>query len=153
KPIHAVPIKVSPHDFIANRTALFGKTRMGKSNTVKVIADMLLRSQEHVGQIIFDLNGEYSNANEQDNTSLFDLHRQHCVRFSLNPHARKVANVPNPLPLKVNFYQQVELGHSIIVSLFDTTHSSRPNYILPLLSWAPLDEARLDEVFQGEGGW
>jgi hypothetical protein len=47
-----VSIQVSPLDFIANRTALFGKTRMGKSNTIKVIADMMIRSGENVGQVI-----------------------------------------------------------------------------------------------------
>ena len=37
-----VAVFVSPTDFIGSRTALFGKTRMGKSNTVKLIARMVL---------------------------------------------------------------------------------------------------------------
>jgi DNA helicase HerA-like ATPase len=146
-----VEIKVSPHDFVANRTALFGKTRMGKSNTIKVIADMMLRSKENVGQVIFDLNGEYSNVNEQDNTSLYDLHREHCVRYSLNPGSRAVPGVPAPKTLKVNFFRHVELGHSIITSQFLVEHKDRPGYILPLLQWEPCDEEHLDERFVEEG--
>lgn len=146
----AVPIRVSPHDFVANRTALFGKTRMGKSNTIKVIADMMLRSQEHVGQVVFDLNGEYSNVNEQDETSLFDLHRERCVRYSLSPEARTNSGAP-PQTLKVNFFEQVELGHSIITSLFDVQHANRPNYVLPFLDWQPCDKANLEERFPERG--
>ena len=79
------PVYVSPADFLAKRTALFGMTRTGKSNTVKKIvqatmdlsgkakevvpaesksvADNLLQLTDaglplyKVGQIIFDVNG------------------------------------------------------------------------------------------------
>jgi hypothetical protein len=151
KPSHAVAIKVSPHDFVANRTALFGKTRMGKSNTIKVIADMMMRSEENVGQVIFDLNGEYSNVNEQDNTSIYELHMERCVRYSLNSSSQEVSAGPKPKTLKVNFLEQIELGHSIISSLYDVENSSRPNYILPLLEWEPCDQERLDQRFTEEG--
>ncbi len=148
---HAIPIKVSPADFIANRTALFGKTRMGKSNTIKVIADMMIRSGAKVGQVVFDLNGEYSNFNEQDNTSIFDLHRRKCVRYSLNPDSRTVEGVEPPRTLKVDFYRQVELGHSVMTSLFDAEHGQPPKYLLPLLNWEPVDEEALEERFPEEG--
>jgi hypothetical protein len=150
-PAHAVDIRVSPHDIVANRTALFGKTRMGKSNAIKVIADMMLRSREHVGQVIFDLNGEYSYINEPNGTSIYDLHRDRCVRYSLNPRPRTSPEENAPATLKVNFLQQVELGHSIIASLFDIEHRSRPNYILPLLEWEPCDQERIAQRFAEEG--
>jgi len=145
-----VAVRVAPHDFIENRTALFGKTRMGKSNTVKVIADMIIRSDENVGQIIFDLDGEYSNPNEQG-ASLFELHPGECVRYSLNPHPRHVAGVADPLPLMVNFFEQVELGHTIIRSLWNNENTSRPNYILPLLDWEPCDPSNIDTRFTEYG--
>jgi hypothetical protein len=148
----SIPIKVSPHDFVANRTALFGKTRMGKSNIIKVVADMMLRSKENVGQVIFDLNGEYSNVNEQDNTSLYDLHRDRCVRYSLNLGSRAVFGAAAPKTLKANFFNQVQLGHSIITSLFEAENRTRPpNYILPLLEWDPCDKEHLNERFTEEG--
>ena len=72
----AVPIEITAEDFIAKRTALFGMTRTGKSNTTKTIAAALfkLRTQQNkqrVGQLIFDPNGEYANDNPQD---------QRCIR-------------------------------------------------------------------------
>jgi DNA helicase HerA-like ATPase len=137
-----VPINISPEDFIKNRTALFGKTRMGKSNTVKVIADIILDSNGPVGQVIFDPSGEYSYLNEQDRTSLYIMHRERCVRYSLRPRRIEQeisAGLSVPTSLRANFYQQVELGHSIITSLFDTTHRNRPRYIEPLFAWAPVD--------------
>jgi hypothetical protein len=147
-----VSIKVSPQDFIANRTALFGKTRMGKSNTIKVISDMILHSGENVGQIIFDLNGEYSNINEWDDTSLFALHQDQCVRYTLNPRPKKIEGVADPTRLQANFYKQVELGHSTIVSLFPVEHRRpAPNYLLPLLDWEPCNEERLEEAFSDLG--
>ena len=44
------------------RTAMFGKTRLGKSNVVKLIVQSLIESTvktQNVGQLIFDINGEY----------------------------------------------------------------------------------------------
>ena len=142
----SVRIGVAPADFIANRTALFGKTRMGKSNTIKVIADMMLRSGLNVGQIIFDLAGEYAYRNEQDNTSLYELHRQHCVRYSLRD-LRDQFGAEAPSVLKVNFYEQVALGFQIITQLWDEVHHSRANYLAAFLNWDPCDPGEINERF------
>jgi hypothetical protein len=65
--------KIRPADLIAQKSAFFGMTRTGKSNTIKVIVRAIhkLRHLEDkkitplkVGQIIFDPNGEYGNAND-----------------------------------------------------------------------------------------
>jgi hypothetical protein len=147
----SVPIKVSPHDFVAKRTALLGKTTMGKSNIIKVIADMMMRSEENVGQIIFDISGEYSTFGDHRNVSILDLHRDECICYNLFSRASQEGReIPQRL-LKVNFYEQVALGHSIIVSLYDKEHGSRPNYILPLLDWQPVDEGQVAERFPEEG--
>ena len=67
----SVPVEITADDMIAQRTALFGMTRFGKSNTTKMIAAAIykLRSSDdgqRVGQLIFDPNGEYANDNPQD---------------------------------------------------------------------------------------
>lgn len=77
----AVPISIRATDFIAQRTAMFGMTRTGKSNTTKTIAKALfgLRSDDagiRVGQLIFDPNGEYANDNPQDQGCLRNLQFQ-----------------------------------------------------------------------------
>lgn len=72
-----VPVYIDPEDFLGKRTALFGMTRTGKSNTVKKILEATVKiskqyenledgTEKPVGQIIFDMNGEYANPNKQD---------------------------------------------------------------------------------------
>ncbi len=149
-----IDVQVSPEDFIKNRTALFGKTRMGKSNTIKVIADIILQSNNNVGQIIFDPSGEYSYFNEQDQTSIYLMHRDRCTRFSLNPRQIKQEqeeNVPVPNMLRTNFFQHVQLGHSIITSLFDTLHPRRPGYLEPFFLWNSVDPDEIDTQFPDRG--
>ena len=65
-----IPVKISMRDFMGCRTAMFGKTRLGKSNVVKLIAQGMLdatATTNNVGQLIFDINGEYANDSDQDN--------------------------------------------------------------------------------------
>lgn len=69
--IDNVEVVVAPMDMVAQRTALFGMSRTGKSNTTKIIARAIyhLRNAQpysiKVGQLIFDYNGEYANENTQ----------------------------------------------------------------------------------------
>lgn len=75
--IDNVPIYVYPADLLSQKTALFGMTRTGKSNTTKIIAKAVFELRKHpiknsnsrIGQLIFDPNGEYANENEQDNNN------------------------------------------------------------------------------------
>jgi len=70
--IQDVRVTIVPEDLLGQKSALFGMTRTGKSNTTKIIAKAIfdLRyssdAPRRVGQIIFDPNGEYANANAQD---------------------------------------------------------------------------------------
>lgn len=73
--INTVPVQIYPADLLSQKTALFGMTRTGKSNTTKIIAKSVyeLRYPTNdsdtplkIGQIIFDPNGEYANDNVQD---------------------------------------------------------------------------------------
>ncbi len=74
--IDNVATYIFPADLLSQKSALFGMTRTGKSNTTKIIAKSVyeLRHPEdldkneplRVGQIIFDPNGEYANENTQD---------------------------------------------------------------------------------------
>jgi hypothetical protein len=69
--VSAVEVSLTPADLLGQKTALFGMTRTGKSNTTKIILKSVfsLRWDEkptRVGQIVFDPNGEYANENTQD---------------------------------------------------------------------------------------
>jgi hypothetical protein len=131
-----VPVYVQSKDFAGKRTALFGMTRTGKSNTLKKIIQAcvemssnapleLNKSQENpeeilnaftednnpkypIGQIIFDINGEYANSNLQDGgTAIFDLYQEQTIRYStiLKPGFKQ---------LKVNFYNEIQAGLDLI---------------------------------------
>ncbi|MFQ5596709.1 MAG: helicase HerA domain-containing protein [bacterium] len=144
-----VPVSVSPDDFLCNRTALFGKTRMGKSNTIKVILDTMLRRETNLRQIVFDLSGEYTYPDPQTGISLYLTHRDKCTRYSLNPRSpdreRSVGTSP-PEMLKINFYNRIALGHSLICSLYNTKHNYRPNYMEPFFAWEPIDASQITTV-------
>jgi len=69
--IHDVPVQITPTDLLGQKTALFGMTRTGKSNTTKIILKSIFalrwsRVPIRIGQIVFDPNGEYANENDQD---------------------------------------------------------------------------------------
>jgi len=121
-----VPVYINANDFLGNRTALFGMTRTGKSNTVKKIIESTeeiskkfetLENEQKVGQIIFDIDGEYANPNEQDEgTAIFEMYDDSLVeRWStIIKDGFKV--------MKTNFYEDIEGGFNLI-----KTHLSNPN--------------------------
>lgn len=72
--VSSVHVYINPNDLLAQKSALFGMTRTGKSNTTKIILQSVydLRFPKNsekplrIGQIVFDPNGEYANENTQD---------------------------------------------------------------------------------------
>lgn len=98
------PAFISLEDFKGCRTAMFGKTRLGKSNVVKLIAQGMIeatKTNKTVGQLIFDINGEYANDNPQDgNTSLRSAYANECEVYALTQR-----NETPSKPLKINFYE------------------------------------------------
>ncbi|HLP91246.1 MAG TPA: DUF87 domain-containing protein [Nostocaceae cyanobacterium] len=133
-----VPVYVQAPDFAGKRTALFGMTRTGKSNTVKKIIQACVEMSNNapfqldknpenpdeilkpftegnnpkypIGQIIFDINGEYANPNLQDQgTAIFDLYQNQTVRYSTIPKE-------GFKQLKVNFYYEAQTGFDLIKS-------------------------------------
>jgi hypothetical protein len=69
--ISGVRVAITPTDLLGQKTALFGMTRTGKSNTTKIILKSIFELRWHstprrIGQIVFDPNGEYANENTQD---------------------------------------------------------------------------------------
>jgi DNA helicase HerA-like ATPase len=129
---------INPADLLGKRTALFGMTRTGKSNTVKKVIEATAQisskaksklldtnttTEENlkpfdingapkfaVGQIIFDINGEYANANLQDEgTAVFEMYVNDVTRYSVLEKAGFEV-------MKVNFYKQIQTGFELIRS-------------------------------------
>lgn len=116
KPQQDIDVNVSTLDFRGFRTAMFGKTRLGKSNVVKIIAQSIIESTKKdnsVGQLIFDINGEYANDNPQDgNRSLRSAYEDRCQVYALT----KRPTTPSK-PLRLNFYEQPDRCMTIITGL------------------------------------
>lgn len=112
-----VPVRIQPADFLSRRTAVLGMTRTGKSNTVKTtvsaVALAAMKSDISVGQLIFDVNGEYANANHQDDGSsiaeVFGADK--VVRY----RAMHTAGFQD---LRTNFYQEPAQAIGLIQALF-----------------------------------
>lgn len=107
-----VPVFINPEDLLKNRTACFGMTRTGKSNTVKKIIECtidLARSEKRkIGQIIFDINGEYANPNKQDEgTAIYKKYLGEVFRYS-------IIDKPDFTPMRANFYNLPEFAMQII---------------------------------------
>lgn len=101
-----VKVKIHPADFLARRTAVLGMTRTGKSNTVKTtiaaVANMAT-SDTPIGQLVFDINGEYANANHQDDgSSIADVFKDRCERY----RGLLGENDEGFRDLRINFYLQ-----------------------------------------------
>ena len=114
KPQPNVDIFLSTNDFKGCRTAMFGKTRLGKSNVVKLIAQSLIETTKDtmdVGQLIFDIDGEYANDNPQ-NLSLKTAFPNVCVVYALEKK-----DGTDSKELKINFYESPKESHKIIRTL------------------------------------
>ncbi|MGN0025392.1 MAG: helicase HerA domain-containing protein, partial [Clostridium sp.] len=107
-----VPIYINPKDLLKNRTACFGMTRTGKSNTVKKIIDCTValskEEERKIGQIIFDINGEYANPNKQDEgTAIYEKYEKDVERYS-------IIDKENFSPMRANFFNEPEFALQII---------------------------------------
>lgn len=123
-------VKISMRDFMGRRTAMFGKTRLGKSNVVKLIAQGMIDatsaddSKYKVGQLIFDINGEYANDNPQDgNKSLRSANEDKCQVYALTPRQ----STPSK-PLRLNFYEYPDTTIQVLASLLEED-KQKSNYI------------------------
>lgn len=111
-----VNVYLSTTDFMGCRTAMFGKTRLGKSNVVKLIAQSLIETTaktHNVGQLIFDINGEYANDNPQDDSfSIRSAYPDRCIVYALT----KRPGTPSEL-LRLNFYEDASNSKQVLNSL------------------------------------
>lgn len=128
--IDDVPIHIYPADLLSQKSALFGMTRTGKSNTTKIIAKSVFElripkstedSQLRIGQVIFDPNGEYANENAQDNNNaLKNVWRRvpngqkqnEVVTYGITRHPSD----PDRILMLLNFYldENLQIGKEII---------------------------------------
>ena len=112
-----IPVEISMKDFMGCRTAMFGKTRLGKSNVVKLLAQGMIdatKEKHNVGQLIFDINGEYANDSDQDKVSLRSANPDQCEVYALTQRE----GTPSKL-LKLNFYEKPSTCKDILGTLLN----------------------------------
>ncbi|MEK6206921.1 MAG: DUF87 domain-containing protein [Chloroflexota bacterium] len=113
-----VPVFIQPSDLLARRTAVLGMTRTGKSNMVKQTVSVVKRVADEsgvkIGQVIYDVNGEYANANQQDKGAIADVYPDQTTRYRLLP-------APGFEELRTNFYEQLSEGFGIILRELEDT--------------------------------
>jgi len=130
-----VPISIYPADLLSQKTALFGMTRTGKSNTTKIIAKAVYKlrypydkndKELRIGQLIFDPNGEYANENAQDKDGKNNPNALKNI-WKINTKANKASEVvtygitkhpndPDRILMLLNFYldENLQIGKVII---------------------------------------
>src|SRR5260370_6348869 len=109
--ISSVPVSLTPTNLLGQKTALFGMTRTGKSNTTKIIIKSVFALRWRavplrIGQICFDPNGAYANENTQDQDN------------SQNPNAIKNVWACGPKELHGNLKKDI-VTYGLISHPFD----------------------------------
>lgn len=135
-----VEFTISPYDFLARRTAVLGMTRTGKSNmikkTVSVVKQIADEGNVNIGQVIFDINGEYANANQQDDGAIADVYPTDTVRY-------RMLQTEGFYDLRNNFYERLNEGFSTIVRELRSAKRDDSDYIRSFINMAldkPEDE-------------
>lgn len=130
-----VPVYLQPADFLARRTAALGMTRTGKSNMLKKTVSMVKKVADEanmpIGQIIFDLNGEYANANRQDQGAISEVYPNETVRY-------RGFDTPGFQDLRHNFYVNLTQGLHLLQSLLQ--HDPFTQADLEIFKSASLEE-------------
>lgn len=126
---------IFPENLLGQKTAVFGMSRGGKSNNLKVLVSSVFFIRylpdggisviKLVGQLVFDVNGEYANENVQDASgersasaikNLRDAHPdanpEDVVTYGIVPHVKD----PGRRLMLLNFYsdENLQVGKSIL---------------------------------------
>lgn len=107
------PVYLDPMELIGNRTGVFGMSRSGKSNLIKILMTTMHTAYQdgssRMGQLVFDVNGEYANTNKQDGGSVAETLAQEvvCLKAGVGGNDKFKEYLPN-------FYYDIDLGFRML---------------------------------------
>jgi len=147
-------VRINVSDFVGRKTAVFGMTRTGKSNSIKTLVTAVHQygseHQRSIGQLIFDPQGEYANVNKQDGTGLRLLgDDDSTVRvYKVEPDSDDVREKP----LRINFYDRevLEAAWSLVS---EATATVNTNYGKSFRSAVISEPDQGDHSAHGRWGW
>lgn len=150
-----VKVQFNATNLLRKRTAIFGKSGYGKSNTVKTVIGMMSVNHPMCGQLILDTNGEYALDNDQ-NEGLMDIFHEagmksKCVLYTNREVSQKQKDkFPNCIKsLKFDVFDQIKPAFEIVVANLDG--QKEPLYLNP---WsAALDGVDDERRLFTEGNW
>jgi len=136
---------INVDDIIGNKTALFGMTRSGKSNSLKTLLQKVHQYSHNTGrpvaQLVYDPQGEYANTNSQDGSALAEIGDE--TQVSIYKIMEKSSN-PKEHFLQFNLFKEenLSLTYELIKAEITNGISAEANYIAPLMSmdFEPLGE-------------
>ncbi len=118
------PMLINMPDIRGKRTAMFGKTRLGKSNAVKLLMQGMLEmtaNTQDVGQLVFDVNGEYANDNPQDgNRSIASTYEQRTDVYFLAHRDMDDKISSARRYIRYNFYERTSECGALMTELLDS---------------------------------
>lgn len=154
-----VNVQFNATNLLRKRTAIFGKSGYGKSNTVKTVIGMMTTKHPNCGQLILDTNGEYALDNDQ-NEGLMDIFHEagmknKCVLYTDRVVSKKQLDKfgrDSIKPLKFDVFDQIKPAFEIVVANLEG--QKEPLYLNP---WSSAmdgvdDENRLFMEAQGNPG-
>ena len=129
-----IPVEFNAANLLRKRTAIFGKSGYGKSNTVKTVIGMMATKFPHCSQLIFDTNGEYALENDQ-NDGFMDIFHEAGVKGKVilytdrKIHASKKEKFGEGCfkPLKFDIFENISAAMDIVSKNFQG--ASIPMYI------------------------
>lgn len=154
---HEAIVEINVHDMIGHKTGMFGMTRMGKSNTMKIVVArtfiiserLRAAGKEPIGQLIFDPQGEYANPNTQDGTEIAEIGDKHVIIYAFGGGSDD--SKQNVRPLGINFLDPAQLDAvkgMIAVSLADGSSDYVRAFVQADLKGEPVDGESTGESFQ-----
>lgn len=139
-PVNDCSVYLDPMELIGNRTGVFGMSRSGKSNLIKIMMTNMHTAyrdeSSRMGQLVFDVNGEYANTNKQDGGSVAECLGEQAVCFKAD--TRGSGHQQEYLP---NFYYDLNLGFRMIRLVLEEQNAGGASEAFKVLMTVSIPEA------------